>query len=312
MGVAVVFALVAALCNALSTIFQRLGVETAPSDSTLSWKLVGHVLRRPIWFLGLSTMMGAFAFQALALDHGGLTVVQPLLVTELVFLVIILRVWFGRTLGWREAFGTVATVAGLGTFLAVSDQGGGGAIPTGEEWLLVIVACVGGVVVAVAMTRFGSRPWRSAWFGASAAISFALCAAFIKATTTMYQAHGFAGLFSHFEPYGIAAAGLAGLFLTQNAFHAGPITASQATLVIVDPIASILIGVSLFDDNLRGGVGVLAADALALAIMSLGIFVLCHSPLIVETTAEDRLVRRRGPGAVHPEGPHPGTAGASH
>jgi len=304
--VAVVFALAAALCNALSTIFQRMGVETAPPEFSLSLRLVRHVLGRPVWFLGFSTMVGAFLFQALALDHGGLTVVQPLLVTELVFLVIILRVWFGRTLGWREAFGTVAAVAGLATFLAVSDQGGGNAIPTDGEWLLVVVACVGAVVVAVLMTRFGTRPWRSAWFGASAAISFALCAAFIKATTTIYQEHGFVALFGHFEPYCIAGAGLAGLFLTQNAFHAGPITASQATLVIVDPIASIVIGVSLFDDNLRGGIGILAVDALALAVMSLGIFVLCHSPLIVETTAEDRLVRR-GPS----ESPRPGTAGAS-
>jgi drug/metabolite transporter (DMT)-like permease len=304
--VAVLFALAAALCNALSTIFQRLGVETAPPDVSLSWKLVRHVLHRPVWFLGFMTMVGAFLFQASALDHGGLTVVQPLLVTELVFLVVILRIWFGHTLGWREAFGTIATVAGLGTFLAVSDQGGGNALPTPQEWLLVIIACAGAVVVAVLMTRVGNRPWRSAWFGASAAISFALCAAFIKATTTIYQRHGFVALFGHFEPYGIAAAGLAGLFLTQNAFHAGPITASQATLVIVDPIASIVIGVSLFDDNLRGGRGILAIDAACLALMSLGIFVLCHSPLIVETSGQDHLARRSRGADPHPEG-----AGAS-
>jgi drug/metabolite transporter (DMT)-like permease len=308
--VAILLALAAALCNALSTIFQRMGVEYAPEDATLRWKLIKHVMRRPVWFLGLSTMVGAFLFQAAALDHGGLTVVQPLLVTELVFLVVILRVSFGRTLGWREAVGTVCLVAGLGTFLAVSDQGGGNALPTPGEWVLVIVACAGAVVLAVLMTRFGSRPWRSAWFGASAAVSFALCAAFIKSTTTLYQRHGFAALFGHFEPYAIALAGLAGLFLTQNAFHAGPITASQATLVIVDPIASIVIGVTLFGDNLRGGTGILALDALALAIMSLGIFVLCHSPLIVETTADDRLTRGPAPGSRHGS-PSPGTAGAS-
>lgn len=209
-------AVAAALCNALSTIFQRMGVEHAPEDATLRWELIRHLMRRPVWFLGLSTMVGAFLFQAAALDHGGLTVVQPLLVTELVFLVVILRAWFGRTLGWREVVGTVSLVAGLGTFLAVSDQGGGNALPTPGEWLLVIVACAGAVVVAVLMTRFGSRPWRSAWFGASAAVSFALCAAFIKSTTTLYQKHGFTWLFGHFEPYAIAVAGLAGLFLTQN------------------------------------------------------------------------------------------------
>ena len=45
--------------------------------------------------------------------------------------------------------------------------------------------------------------------------------------------------------------GLLGLFLTQNAFHAGPLAASQSTLVLVDPLASISIGIALYGDRLR-------------------------------------------------------------
>jgi drug/metabolite transporter (DMT)-like permease len=303
--VAIVLALAAALCNALATIFERMGVETAPDDAQLRWKLMAHVLRRPVWFLGLGAMVGAFLFQAAALSRGGLTLVQPLLVTELVFLVVILRIWFGRTLGWREAAGSVLTVIGLGTFLAVSNQGGGNTIPSGLGWVLVIAASLGAISVSIVLTRFGSRPWRSAWFGAAAAVAFALTAAFMKSTTTLLSRGGYVHLFTHFEPYGIAVMGLAGLFLSQNAFHAGPITASQAALLIVDPIASILIGVGLFGDNLRGSPSALAVDALALAIMSLGLFILCHSPLIVGTSAEDRL----GQPAVF--GERPGTASAS-
>jgi drug/metabolite transporter (DMT)-like permease len=289
---AVAFALAAALCNALATIFERIGVETAPPDAGMRWKLMAHVLRQPVWFLGLLSMVGAFLFQIAALGQGGLTLVQPLLVTELVFLVVILRVWFGRSLGWREGAGVVLTVAGLATFLAVSNQGGGNTIPNSVGWLLMLVACAGAIVICVAMARVGSRPWRSACYGAAAAVSFAVCAAFMKATTGLMSSGGFTALFGHFEPYAIAVAGLSGLFFAQNAFHAGPITASQASLVIVDPIASIVIGVGLFGDDLRGTVGVLAIDALALAVMAVGLVVLCHSPLIVNTSAEDRLVRR--------------------
>jgi hypothetical protein len=162
-----------------------------------------------------------------------------------------------------------------------------------------MVACVGAIVMCVLMARVGSRPWRSAWYGAAAAVSFAVCAAFMKATTTLVSRGGFDALFGHFEPYGIAGAGLAGLFFAQNAFHAGPITASQASLVIVDPIASIVIGVGLFGDNLRGSVGALALDAVALAVMAVGLVVLCHSPLIVNTSAEDRL-GRTGIGSKEP------------
>ncbi|MFZ0171910.1 MAG: DMT family transporter [Acidimicrobiales bacterium] len=288
---AIVLALAAALCNAMATIFERIGVETAPADASMRWRLMTHVMRRPVWWFGLLSMVGAFLFQVAALGRGGLTLVQPLLVTELLFLVVILRFWFGRPLGWREAAGVVLTVAGLATFLAVSDQGGGNLVPNSAGWLLMMIATVGAVAGCIAIARFGSRPWRSAWYGAAAAIAFAVCAAFMKATTVLFNREGFSALFTHFEPYGIAVSGLAGLFLAQNAFHAGPITASQASLVIVDPIASIVIGVGLFGDNLRGGIGVLSVDALALALMSIGLFALCHSPLIVNTSAEDRLVR---------------------
>jgi len=282
----------AALCNALTTIFQRLGVETAPDAHGRGLKLMRHVLRRPIWYLGLAAMVGSFLLQATALGFGTLSVVQPLMVTELVFLVVILRVWFGSPLGWREAIGTVLTVAGLAGFLAMSNAGGGTTIPTTSGWILVIATCCGAIAICLACTRRGSRPWRSAWFGAAAAISFALSASFTKTTTILFS-HGFWQIFGHWEPYGIVIAGLAGLVLTQDAFSAGPITASQATLMIVDPVVSIVIGVGLFDDELRGGKGALAFDAVALLVMCAGLFVLTQSPLIAGSVAQERLGRPR-------------------
>jgi drug/metabolite transporter (DMT)-like permease len=293
--VAIPLAVCAALCNSLTTIFQRLGIETVPDIEGRRLNLIRHVLRRPIWYVGFLAMIGSFGFQAVALGFGGLSVVQPLMVTELVFLVVILRVWFGSPLGWREAAGTLLTVAGLAAFLAGSNDGGGTTLPSTSGWIIVIVAGCVAIAVCLACTRFGSRPWRSAWFGAGAAISFALSAAFTKTATILFSG-GFWHLFSHWEPYGIVAAGLTGLVLTQDAFHAGPITASQATLMIVDPIVSIVIGVGLFDDELRGGIGALAFDAAALLVMCAGLVILTQSPLIAGSVEQERLGRSRQAG----------------
>jgi drug/metabolite transporter (DMT)-like permease len=290
-AIAIALALAAALCNALATVLERLGVETAPPEAELSFKIVTHVVRRPVWIAGLGAMVGAFLFQAAALARGGLTLVQPLLVTELLFLVLILRFWFARSLGWREAIGTVSTVLGLAVFLAVSNQGGGDRIPSPRDWVVVVGACAGAIVLCLVAARPGSRSWRSSWYGVAAGVAFALTACFIKAATTLQAHHGFAFMFEHFEPYAIAFSGAFGLYLTQNAYHAGPITSSQAALLISDPIASIVMGVGLFGDNLRGGPGALALDAVALAVMSVGLFVLCQSPLIATATADDRLAR---------------------
>jgi hypothetical protein len=290
--VAIPLAICAALCNALTTIFQRLGLQTAPKERGHGLKLMHHAIRRPIWHVGLGLMVGSFVFQAVALGFGTLSVVQPLMVTELVFLVIILRGWFGAPLGWREAVGTLLTVLGLAGFLAISNAGGGTTIPSTVGWTILIVAVCAGVGVCVACAQFRSRAWRSAWFGAAAALCFALSAAFTKTATILFS-YGFWHIFSHWEPYAIIVGGLAGLVFTQDAFHAGPITASQATLTIVDPIVSIVIGVGLFGDDLRGGIGAFSLDGVALAMMCVGLFVLSESPLIAGSIAQEHLGRTR-------------------
>lgn len=289
---ALLLALAAAFSNSLTTILQRMGVQGAAAGSELRLRLLLHALRRPVWFFGLATMIGGFVLQALALGSGDLSLVQPVMVSELVFLVVLLRVWFRRPLGWKEAAGTLGTVVGLAVFLAVSDQGGGSALPTPGAWAVLTGTVAVAVAIAVLMTRRGGRVWRSAWFGAAAAIAFALCAAFTKTATILFSG-GFLQLFTHWQTYGIAAAGGVGLFLAQNAFYAGPITASQATLTIVDPLASIAIGAGVFGDRLRHSGPDLAVEVLSVLLMVGGLVVLCHSPLIVDALRHERLERRR-------------------
>src|SRR5580692_11465663 len=90
-----VLALGAALSNALTSVFQRMGVEDAPEESTMRLNLLAHALRRGVWLMGLFFMVCAFLFQAFALHAGRLSVVQPILTVELLFLVFILGTYFG-------------------------------------------------------------------------------------------------------------------------------------------------------------------------------------------------------------------------
>ena len=99
--------------------------------------------------------------------------------------------------------------------------------------------------------------------------------------------HGFWQIFEHWEPYGIVVAGLPGSCSHQDAFQPGPITASQATLTIVDPIVSIVIGVGLFDDEFRGGKGAWLRRRGPL-VMCAGLFVLTQSPLIAGSVAHEQ------------------------
>jgi hypothetical protein len=95
------------------------------------------------------------------------------------------------------------------------------------------------------------------------------------------------------------------VFLAQNAFHAGPIVASQSTIVLVDPLASILIGVGLFGDDLRTSGWWGPLEALSLLLMFIGAFWLTQSPLVSGIKgSEDRdLVSQRAPAARVPDAP---------
>jgi len=283
---AYVLAVGAALANALTTILQRLGVESAPDDTTLRLSLMAHAIRRKVWLAGFAFMIAAFLFQFTALHFGRLTTVQPILTLELPFLVAILGIWFRQQLGWHEWVGALFAAGGLAGFLILAAPGGGSETPSLYDWGLVSIAVIGGGTIAVMLTRVGSPAWKAAMFGTAAAIAFAFTAALMKEMNHEIG-QGWAGVFTTWPPYALAASGLAGLFLVQNAFRSGPVTASQSALVIVDPLASIAIGIGLFGDRVQtaGGRGV--GEALALIVLFFGVYSLTRSPLIIGVKTED-------------------------
>jgi hypothetical protein len=116
--------------------------------------------------------------------------------------------------------------------------------------------------------------------GAAAAVLFAYNAALTKTVTTLLRHGGWTHVFGSWEPYLLAITGVSGLFLLQSALHAGPITASRTTNVIVNPMVSIVIGVTAFNERLRSGVGFVALDVLAIGVLCTGVVVLVRSPLV--------------------------------
>jgi hypothetical protein len=281
-----VLALGAALANALTSIFQRLGVEDAPASDAMRLRLIAYALRHRIWLGGLGLMVLSFCMQAVALHVGRLSEVQPILTVELLFLVVILGTWFQFSLGWREWIGSAAAACGLAGFLLFADPSGGNARPGAAAWAGGGGGCAIVVGAGIFLARRGPRWGRAAMFGMSGAVCYAFAAACTKEVTG-FAARDWVSIFWHWQTYGLAASGALAVFLAQNAYHAGPIAASQSTLVLVDPLASILIGIGLFDDDLRtrGAWGPL--EALSLLVLFAGGILLSNSPLVTGVRTSD-------------------------
>jgi drug/metabolite transporter (DMT)-like permease len=299
-----VLALGASLANALTSIFQRMGVEDAPASATLRLGLLTYALHRKVWLLGFALMIVSFGLQAGALHLGRLSEVQPILTTELVFLVIILAVWFGFPVTRREVIGCVTTAAGLAGFLYFAHPNYGTGEPSNWAWLATATGCAAAIAASVAAATRGPAWWRAAMFGTAAAVSFAFTSACTKAVTA-FASHDVATLYRHWQTYALAVFGGLAVFLAQNAFHAGPIVASQSTIVLVDPLVSILIGVGLFGDDLRTSGPWGPLEAVSLLLMFVGAFWLVHSPLVsgIKGSEEHDLVSQRSAKSRVPDAP---------
>ena len=291
----VALAVAAALANALASFLQRLGVEDAPRESAMTVGLVAHMLRRPVWLLGFGAMGFGFLFQALALHSGTLDIVQPLLTTELLFVVLILWGWYGFHVRARDWAASALTVAGLCTFLVVLAPSEQGHAPTSAAWAISIACTVAAMAAGVAAARRGPAWWRALALGAAASVGFAMTAALTKTFTDAVPL-GLAHVLSTWQTYGLCVIGLASFLLMQNAFHAGPFAASQSALILINPFVSVGLGAWLYGESLPSGAGSVVAGLLAAAAFVVGAVGLCASPLIagVHGTDDRQLLHGRG------------------
>src|ERR1700733_1943611 len=273
----ILFALLAALSNAVNEATQHVASIAAPSRSS-GWQLVVYLFRNPLWLLGWAALIAAFVFQALALSQGQISVVQPLLATELVFMLLLRWVWIHQSIRRMTWSAATLTCVGLAVFIAAGQPGGGQSTPTSSHWLAAGLACCAAAAVLAVLARWGSPSLRAALYGSASAVMWALVATFIKATTDTLTQFGVAGMFAHWPVYALAAGSVAALFLMQAALHVGPLRASQPFIVIIDPIVSIALSVWLFAEHF-------AADGAALTIAAIGFAVMCAGVVLLTQTA---------------------------
>jgi drug/metabolite transporter (DMT)-like permease len=288
MDKAIVLSLVASLCTATSSVCQRIGAsrdEAEGFDLRLLWRLA----RRPVWLLGLASMILGFAFQISALHFGPLALVQPILALELLFVFAYMAV-LGRprvTVRPRDWLAAVAMSAGIGAFLLVASPSGGRLDAPAFMWWPVGLVTLGLVVLALTVSYGPSRhhlasgPRRAAVLGAATGISWGFIAAVIKELSSRLGG-GIDAVATSWPPYVLIVAGAATLVLASHALAAGPLAASQPGFTILDPLWASLLGLLLFGEHIQADALDLLLEALALALIVAGVAALSHSHLIAD------------------------------
>ena len=166
MGVAL--ALVAALLFALGTVLQQKAGLDEPSEGASS-SLLLRMAQRPVWLAGIAADVLGFFAQAAALGLGRLAVVQPVLVSSVVFALPLGARLTGQRIRPANVGAAVLVVGALVAFLTIATPSGGRDDAPFDEWLIAGGACGLASGVLVVMGRGTSTRSRAP---ASAAASW--------------------------------------------------------------------------------------------------------------------------------------------
>jgi drug/metabolite transporter (DMT)-like permease len=282
MRVVSVLAALAAGCSfALGAVLQQSAAREVSPSKSLSWRLLVDLAHRRRWLAGIASDVVSFSLQAVALAFGPIALVQPLLVTGLLFAVPMAVRWRGRRLRARDWLATVAVAVGLAAFLTASSPSEGVAETSWARWLLILVSVSGLMALGVAVGRMVRGPARATAYGLAAGTAFGLLAALTKASTHLLG-QGAVEFFTSWEPYSMLVVAVVGAIVQQSAFQAGPLPASVPVMDAVEPTVAVLIGVFAFAEQLETGGLALAAQAAGIVLLLTGIVVLDRSPVVLE------------------------------
>jgi drug/metabolite transporter (DMT)-like permease len=258
-------ALVAALCFALAATLQQKGALNLGGVSLGSPSSLLRLLSQTWWLVGTLVLFAGYLFQAAALDRGRLVIIQPLLVTTVIFALPLGYLLTKQHVGKREVIGALVIILGLGLFTYFGDPAGGRENAPNDEWAIAIV---GLSAVSGALLLFGGRgglAMKAAVYGTVAGIMFGLSASLTKPTVD-YLHDSVSTMLSHWETYALAIAGVLGFVLQQVSLGTGRLAPSVATVSVANPMVGILIGTVLLEERLSR-----PAWHVVLAIVGLGL-----------------------------------------
>jgi len=276
LGVAAPLAVASAALFAVGSAVQHQVAVALPDSSVGHLRLVLQLARRPAWLLSNLSIIAGVVLHGTALAGGALVVVQPLLVTGLLFaLPISARLHRTRVSAaqWRWA---AVTVAGLGAFLVLAGGGSGHTQPDLDGLTTVVSAAVVITVAALAAALWPGPRLKAGLYGTASGTAAGLGAAALKASTGLLAQPQHHLLLSVY-PYAALALGTVAFVLSQVAYRSGPLAASLPALTLTDPVASIAVGVSLFSEQLAGRTAVHALQAAALAVTFAAVIALART-----------------------------------
>ncbi|NYD37062.1 DMT family transporter [Actinomycetospora corticicola] len=275
-----VLVLLACLGNALALTLQRKAAQDSARQRGLSAGSFRDMVRRTPWLIGTAVFGGAVICQVLALRLGSISLVQPVLVMELPFTLLVGWWILGGALRRYEWSAVGLMSLGLVVLLACLRPHGGDALAAGNlRWILGTLVTLAALGLCVWIAKTSRAVGKAAFFGIAAGIGSGFVAVIVKAMADALAVGGLGEVLTTWQSYLLIPVGPIAFWTLQSGLRAGRLLASQPGLTLGNPILAFLWGTGLLGEEIAGGWWVLGGVAGAL-LLTVGVFLLARSPVL--------------------------------
>jgi len=293
-AIAVPCAIGAAACFAVANVEQMRAARRVDAPQEISSTLLMRLLKDRQWWIGFATSVGGYGLQAVGLFLAPVALVQPLIVTELLFALPLAAHYGGKHLRLREWFGVLTVAGGISSFLVVGSPSGNGTDLTNTAMVAMTAVAGGGVVLIVLLAEsVAHRPMlRASGLALAASACFGMLSVFTKVVGHQFQHHKVA-TFIYPHIYILAVFAIVGLITSQTAFRIAPLSVSLPLIDVGEPFVASLLAVLALHEQLDLGSGTAVGVALSGAAVALGVAVLDTSPVVQAAQEEVTTSLRR-------------------
>ncbi|POX53971.1 hypothetical protein C3489_14330 [Streptomyces sp. Ru71] len=285
-----VLAVSAACCLGFGFVLQQSAAQRAPLGDFLSPRLLLALMRVPSWIGGIALMVAGMALGAVALGRGEVSLVEPLLATNLLFALALSRRRTRQPLGRQGWAGLALLAGGVSAFILAGEPRGGTAVTDPVRHWVIIGVMAGLALLLTACAKRARLSWGPVLLSLAAGLLYGVQDALTRVSGQRFADGGLAELLTGWQPYAVLALGITGLVLVQSAFETAPLRMSLPALTAAQPLAGIACGVGFLGDRLHTDTGALAWEATGLAAIVTGIVLLGLHPCLPQGTAGEERV----------------------
>jgi drug/metabolite transporter (DMT)-like permease len=307
--IAVLIAVAGAITFGASDVIEQRATHKVTKRPPLDFKLFADLAANRLWVIGITVDIAGSVMQAFALHFGPLALVQPILVLDLLFAVVISYILARRRPDWVTTAGVLSCTGGLVLFLLVARPTSPPVSVAPSILVPLGLATAGLLVMCLVAWKLSPQRFLPLATALACGVIFGITAFLLKELTATIG-HGFNPPSQQWPLYAFIIAEPLGFLLNQNAFQESSLIAPVLAIrTVTDPLVAIGIGLVWLDETITSSPGAIAAEVVGLAALSAGVVALAYrSPHMEAGAARSALGNQPAKTGEPPPQAHPGAA----